>query len=1222
MPFDQADYTADYWWQNIRNVVRFKEGIEQCANADIFVEIAPHVVLGSNIASIQPEALVLHSAHRKEDSARRFLATVAKLHFAGAPVNFATSGTAGIPRIPRYAWNRKTFFQEPTVSRNRRQGLTEPIDVIKFSPNTFPYVRDHIVGDKPILPTVTYIDLIHRYILRPKEAIAEFTIHTIYDITAEPIEFRVVRDGDKCAFLGLSNGVKYLSFRVLPPGIPVLSVPIQTIGEQARELMTSPHGLSQKQLLDIIQNKDFNFKEKMTVFQEAKLGTTRRDILVKVEPVKTSLYRVYPPVMDSCLLSVLMLQGITNNYQYLPHSIARIEASDGSEASEGSDGSKGYTSVPAYVYTLCKTETRRQTIYDSYIFTADFALLATFQEIVITNVTSSNTQIYLPVYQVVPFAENGITVLLDGGDLLKIRDVLAGSMDREVVFLLDIADHPEAVGFIRTCMNEHAGSRYRVCYFTSPERPDLTSPYPPAEYREVYYRAGQFHEVQLERYAPPVSPVENFYLSYTNKGSLQNTKFRGANLSPLAPGEVLIGVKATGVNFKDLAVMYDWVKDTNLGYECAGTVLASQSPNFAAGDAVLAMGQHCYANKLICADTVVWHKPAGLSFSEAAGVGLSYGTAYLALIHFANLTAEDTVLIHSATGALGLAAMEICKYIGCSVIVTAGSGDKRDYLKGKTPYVTDSRNAETYTRDVLAFTSGEGVDVVLASTVGEFLEANLALLKPGGKYLDVGKKLIYAGGTLPLKFFLKSIQYHSVHFDELLRTTNGLIRSIVNEILHLLNENRLAVFPLNVYPISEVKQVFQEFAKSQHTGKYVVELPAGFDPGECLFPERLFSAEKYYLITGGLGGLGEKLMEWMEGYGARKFLITSRTGGESRSPRSTRTVLKTNLLDQAELARLIEPYDIDGVFHLAGLISDKWAKDLTAADLPEILAVKMQGIENLGAIFKAGPAFFVAFSSIVALIGNPGQSLYAAANSYMDAYCQRRQAQGLPALSVNLGAIGGCGMIGRDYTLAKTMMANGINFTVYHDFFESLKHVLCDRAVAQVCITDQDWNQLGTGNRMFRAFTENTSASEAGSNGTSIEGLTAKLDTFLRELLDVDPIQPDKNLISYGVDSIMSMEIANWCRDRLQIPVKQIDILQGITVNQIIGKLGGNPSVTREQTVKNVVTDGVFSFTATHGVIEAFNIEDTETKESNPFWTLAGLLAGFGAWAAMYYGMV
>ena len=550
-----------------------------------------------------------------------------------------------------------------------------------------------------------------------------------------------------------------------------------------------------------------------------------------------------------------------------------------------------------------------------------------------------------------------------------------------------------------------------------------------------------------------------------------------------------------------------------------------------------------------------------MSFGESSSLGISYGTAYLALIHYANISPNDTVLIHSATGGLGLAAIEICKYIGCKIIATAGNNEKRDYLKSFEciDFITDSRNITTYKNDILKFTDNVGVDVILSATIDEHLQANLDLLKPMGKLLDVSKKNLYNDSSIALKNFIKSIQYHSIHFDKLLESNNPLIRSIMDKVIVLFEDNKLNLFNIKSFPINNYKEVFLEFSKSKHIGKYILTND-NYQPEQLLLPKSFFNPTKFYLITGGLGGLGIKLIEWMIIHGAKKFIVTSRKSNPTLPYQNDLTIslvsLKTDLLDYAELNDLLKDFDIDGVFHLAGKTMDKLAKNIVEDDISNVLDVKVKGIQNLGKIFNSNRehTFFVAFSSIVSLIGNPGQSIYSAANSYMDMYCQKRHESNLPALSINLGAIGGCGMIQQDYDLANVMMSNGINFTIYHNLFSTMKICLLNTTLFNVCITDQDWNNLGS-LKTKGLYKNYLNSSTLDTEAVDIDDIKNRLIGHIKKLVGVDELSLDQDLLGYGVDSIMSMDIANWCKNNININIKQIDILQGITINEILSKV-------------------------------------------------------------------
>ena len=356
---------------------------------------------------------------------------------------------------------------------------------------------------------------------------------------------------------------------------------------------------------------------------------------------------------------------------------------------------------------------------------------------------------------------------------------------------------------------------------------------------------------------------------------------------------------------------------------------------------------------------------------------------------------------------------------------------------------------------------------------------------------------------------------------------------------------------------------------------------------------------KYYLITGGLGGLGLKLIEWMIEQGAKKFIVSSRNQNPNLPYKDNSSItiksITSNLLDYNDLNKQLEEYTIDGVFHLAGTTIDKMAKDVTQEDVDTIMNVKMEGINNLGKIFNdARPhRFFVAFSSIVALIGNPGQSVYSGANSYMDMYCQQRSEKNLPALSINLGAIGGCGMIQNDYNLGNTMLLNGINFTIYHDLFNSMKKCLFNKHAYQVCITDQNWNNLSHLKTKF-IFNNyiSTDINNTNTLDNNITELKLNLINYIKNLLGIeDDIDLDANLVSHGVDSIVAMDISNWCKNNMNININQIDVLQDITINEILSRL---PNVVIKQDTdikKNVFFyDSLVKYSPEENVLEDFSL--------------------------------
>ena len=656
---------------------------------------------------------------------------------------------------------------------------------------------------------------------------------------------------------------------------------------------------------------------------------------------------------------------------------------------------------------------------------------------------------------------------IDDNNLLKLRDELLSN--EKCIYLIDISKNYELVGFIRTIFNELDNVNFKVCYYKVYNENirslvlkcnDLESFYDSDSDKLINYKIKDYENIEYK--------FDNYELSYSKKGTLDNLYFKNKNINKLRNNEVEVEIRYSSINFKDIAVILNLVEDKAIGCEFSGIVTRSNSDKYVKGDVVFGASPNdggSITNLLSINEKYIWKKPENISLLEAGAFSLSYCTSYISLIKCAKITKEDTVLIHSASGALGLSCLEICKYIGCKVIVSTSNQEKRDYLENNYNFdlMTDSRNPDVYKNDIMNFTNNKGVNVIISSTVGKSLQTNIEILSTFGRIVDLGKRHIYNKDSINVKDFLKSVQYYSVHFDKLLLSDNELIRDYMDEVSDLVNENKIKMFKINEYDISNYKDAFNSMSRSNQIGKVVLNI-SDYNPERSGIPDNIFSEDKYYLITGGLGGLGSKLVDFMSNNGARKFLLTSRRDKYDLSSFNNEleiNVVKTDLLNYNDLSKLLENFEIDGVFHLAGMIKDKLAKDLEEEDIDNVLNIKKIGIQNLGKYFENREhTYFIAFSSIVALIGNVSQSVYSAANSYMDEYCRIRNKNGLPALSINLGAIGGTGLIENNFVLGKTMKLNNIDFTHFENLFKKMKECILDKNIYQVCITDQNWNNL------------------------------------------------------------------------------------------------------------------------------------------------------------------
>ena len=239
-------------------MVKFSEGIEQCVDSDIFIEISPHNVLSSSIKNIFPKKLILQSGNRKENSAKRFLSSLAKLYFCSADVKMNKFGIENNKFIHKYLFNRTTFYKQPQCIIDRFNSNLQKFNTIKFSSYKYPYLRDHIIGNKPILPTVCYIDLIKKYYLEESNTIENFNIYSMYEIK-DDIEFDIDKNKNYYSFYYNKN--KFISFNIANTKNEVFNLDTNILNVGKR--------LDENQLINILKNKNFNFGNNMFNFKKA-----------------------------------------------------------------------------------------------------------------------------------------------------------------------------------------------------------------------------------------------------------------------------------------------------------------------------------------------------------------------------------------------------------------------------------------------------------------------------------------------------------------------------------------------------------------------------------------------------------------------------------------------------------------------------------------------------------------------------------------------------------------------------------------------------------------------------------------------------------------------------------------------------------------------------------------------------------------------------------------
>jgi NADPH:quinone reductase-like Zn-dependent oxidoreductase len=695
---------------------------------------------------------------------------------------------------------------------------------------------------------------------------------------------------------------------------------------------------------------------------------------------------------------------------------------------------------------------------------------------------------------------------------------------------------------------------------------------------------------------------EAIRLEKPRRGALDRIEFRPSRRRRPGSTEIEIEVRACGLNFKDVmigmgllsgsALERGWAGDS-LGLECAGTVVTvgSDVSEFTAGDSVVAFGRHCFSSHVTTPASLAVHKPASMSFEEAATIPVAFLTAEYALRRIGRLRRGERVLIHGAAGGVGLAAIQIVRRLGGEIFATAGSPEKRDYLRSLgVQHVMDSRSL-AFADQVLEITRGEGVDLVLNCLARAAIPKSLGVLRPFGRFLELGKRDFVEGSRLALRPFQDNLSFTGIDLDQCMLKEPELLRALMRRLVTLFDKKVYRPLPHRVFRASRIAEAFRNMQQSKHIGKIVVSMEDRGVRVRGSDPETIpLSAEGAYLITGGLGGLGLATAQRLVRDGARRLVLVGRNGQPGAEARQviegceragaevllrkadvSREQDLRDLLD--ELGRLGLP--LRGVVHAAMVLEDSILLNLDEDRLMRVLAPKALGAWNLHRETRGCPLdFFVMYSSVTGTAGNPGQANYCAGNAFLDALAHSRKTAGQPALSVGWGAISDVGYLrGRPET-AKSLAQVGIAAMPSSTALAMLSRLL-QRDHAHFIAGPMDfpaWHRrlpaehavfsyfLGEGapETEARPDTEDYLAKlrslEPGKRPAFVRGV---LVVMLSQVLGVPAsrVDPDKPMVALGLDSLMAVELRQRVKDEMRADIAVMKVLQGQTLAGLAARL-------------------------------------------------------------------
>ena len=717
-----------------------------------------------------------------------------------------------------------------------------------------------------------------------------------------------------------------------------------------------------------------------------------------------------------------------------------------------------------------------------------------------------------------------------------------------------------------------------------------------------FLRFKDRHSLQRRRSpARSLGIANTFALRLARGGTMEQLAWTTVPRNGSGQEKVRVRVEAAGLNFRDVLAVNGMLPvdaergeaQQSLGLEFAGVVneTGRADSNFCKGQRVFGLMRGSLQREIWCDGNCVFETPSFLSDAEAACLPSAYLTAHYAFRKVAQVACGEWVLIHSGAGGLGLAAIHVARRAGARIIATAGSEDKRNYVTNiGADYALPSRSLD-FSDSVLDITDGRGVDVVLNALPGDFIELGLESLAPFGRFLELGKRDVYADRSLGLKALRRNASFHVIDIAAMIDEMPARVSDLMSDVLAELKAGDLPPLPVTSFEAQQIDEAFHYFASGQHIGKIAVDLSS---PDLQLFasePQQLqCDPHGTYLISGGGSGVARSIARLLAGRSAGRILLASRTAqGVASCSRSDAVDCNPNIaaiaLDVTDkdavfaAVRDIEKsgYPLRGIIHAAVSYDDALLPDMTEDKVDSVVGPKVHGALNLtNAVIAAGSQleFFVSFSSMAQVTGWPGQANYAAANAFLESMAHLQRRLDIPGQCVNWGVFSQSGQVSRNQRLQSYMQTSGwigIDDASIRD--RLLDIIASGETVVSVALAD--WDKIADNHKPLRdggRITEliQSAHGQATDDASRFVGRLPKadrqdfLESVVREevaaIVRVDPerISDCVTLDDAGIDSLSMFEL----RIRLErkagceIPLSQfVEIGTFDELTELIGDL-------------------------------------------------------------------
>lgn len=696
---------------------------------------------------------------------------------------------------------------------------------------------------------------------------------------------------------------------------------------------------------------------------------------------------------------------------------------------------------------------------------------------------------------------------------------------------------------------------------------------------------------------------------------------------PLPEDEIQVEAKAFGVNFRDVFIALGQMPPTRpMAGEVAGVVTAVGSGDFVqktykVGDRVIGLLGPAYSSYTRMNGLHCQKLPDSVGMIEGASIHTVFLTTYYGLLEIARLEKGQSILIHSASGGVGQAAVQIAQHTGATIYATVGSAEKREFVAngyGVTKeHIFSSRSAPRSIKNkIMQLTANRGVNVVINSMAGEMLAESWECLAPLGVHIELGKADIYKKNSLSMAPFDRNLTFAAIDLTVLLETIPEKMFRLLGHILELFDQGVFTpVKPLNVLPLDQIETAFRLIAERKHMGKVILEVPDGVKVNALLQPppSLKLAQEGTYLVAGGLGDLGQRITHLVAEHGAGHIVTLSRRSLEQDVLRQMEDevrklggklhVLKCDITDP-DSVKMVKKYcgslpPVRGVIHGGMVLRDRPFANMALDDWKAALGPKVSGTINLDNTFSSDELdFFIVLTSVSGVAGRLAQSNYAAANNFQDAYMHERNGQTTTRyFAISLGAVAGSNSI-TSMTASRAQKelieSASMSFTELDQILQYAMDLRTDPTCAQSAMgfdrqTLLEQDAHAHANPFFSKLpyleaANNTSKQDSGNTrdvGSALryaasmdeaaevisQAIGEKLVAFINR--DIEDISFNMPLSSFGIDSLISIELKNWIMRTFRVNLQASELNGPSSILELSRTLAGRSALVSQEVKDN-----------------------------------------------------